>query len=177
MRIISVRQTKSVSGQHVPTFDLSCNQRLNLAQSLKKRYNDVATVLKVIKTTKNRRKNKLGCLPTSAFFYAFELGTKQKRSSFFKKITSPCNGLKRQLNLFPREVFHPILERELEFYIPLFHVNNSTNGAKKRMSQNNWTRGLTLNVHNSEINGNIIVIDNDKNIVDLPQSFLYGRIN
>src|SRR3954469_5529984 len=29
-------------------------------------------------STKNRRKNKLGCLPTSAFFYAFELGTKQK---------------------------------------------------------------------------------------------------
>ena len=31
----SVEQTKSVSGQHAPTFDLSCNQRLNLAQSLK----------------------------------------------------------------------------------------------------------------------------------------------
>ena len=29
-------------------------------------------------TTKNRRKNNLGCLPTSAFFYAFEVGTKQK---------------------------------------------------------------------------------------------------
>src|SRR3954464_3548912 len=98
------------------------------------------------------------------------------RSSFFKKITSPCNGLKRQLNLFPREVFHPFLERELEFDIPLFHVNNITNGAKKRTSQNNWTRGLTLNVHNSEINGNIIVIDNDKNIIDLPQRFLYKRI-
>src|SRR3954468_5360309 len=74
-------------------------------------------------------------------------------------------------------MFHPFLKRELEFYIPLFQVNNSTNGAKKRTSQNNWTRGLTLNVHNSEINGNIIVIDNDKNIVDLPQRFLYGRIN
>src|SRR3954468_24910104 len=75
------------------------------------------------------------------------------------------------------EVFHPFLERELEFDIPLFHVNNSTNGAKKRTSQNNWTRGLTLDVHNSEINGNIIVIDNDKNIVDFPQRILYGRIN
>src|SRR4051812_34842830 len=74
-------------------------------------------------------------------------------------------------------MFHPFLERELEFDIPLFHVNNSTNGAKKRTSQNNWTRGLTLNVHNSEINGNIIVIDNDKNIIDLPQRFLYGRID
>src|SRR3954471_3257240 len=93
------------------------------------------------------------------------------------KITSPCNGHKRQLNLFPREVFHPFFERELEFDIPLFHVNNSTSGAKKRMSQNNWTRGLTLNVHNSEINGNIIVIDNDKNIIDLPQRFLYGRVD
>src|SRR3954466_7370178 len=82
-----------------------------------------------------------------------------------------------QLNLLPREVFHPFLERELEFYIPLFHVNNSTNGAKKRTSQNNWTRGLTLNVHNSKINRNIIVIDNDKNIIDLPQMFLYGRID
>src|SRR3954465_1835742 len=75
------------------------------------------------------------------------------------------------------EVFPPFLERELEFDIPLFHVNNNTNCAKKRTSQNNWTRGLTLNVHNSEINGNIIVIDNDKNIVDLPQRLLYGRIN
>src|SRR4051812_2818956 len=45
------------------------------------------------------------------------------------------------------------------------------------MPQNNWTRGLTLSVHNSEINGNIIVIDNDKNIVDLPQRFLYERID
>src|SRR3954471_8548370 len=93
------------------------------------------------------------------------------------KITSPCNGLKRQLNIFPREVFHPFLERELEFDISLFHVNNITNCAKKRTSQNNWTRGLTLNVHNSEINGNIIVIDNEKNIVDLPQRSLHGRIN
>src|SRR4051812_7709655 len=74
-------------------------------------------------------------------------------------------------------MFHPFLERELKFDIPLFHVNNSTNGAKKRTSQNNWARGLTLNVHNSEINGNIIVIDNDKNIIDLPQRFIYGRIN
>src|SRR3954465_11809650 len=65
-------------------------------------------------------------------------------------------------------VFHPFLERELEFYSSLFHVNDSTNCAKKRTSQNNLTRGFTLNVHNSEINGNIIVIDNDKNIVDLP---------
>src|SRR4051812_32945109 len=31
--------------------------------------------------------------------------------------------------------------------------------------------------HNREINGNIIVIDSDKNIVDVPQRFLYGRIN
>src|SRR3954465_11360442 len=89
------------------------------------------------------------------------------RSSIFKKITSPCNGLKRQLNIFPREVFHPFFERELEFDIPLFHVNNRTNYAKKRTSRNNWTRGITLNVHNSEINGNIIVIDNDKNIIDI----------
>src|SRR3954465_3194572 len=74
-------------------------------------------------------------------------------------------------------MFHPFLERELEFDSSLFHINNNTNCAKKRTSQNNWTRGFTLNVHNSEINGNIIVIDNDKNIVDLPQRFLYGRIN
>src|ERR1041384_3671248 len=73
-------------------------------------------------------------------------------------------------------MFHPFLERELEFDSSLFHVNKSTNCAKKRTSQNNWTRGLTLNVHNSEINGNIIVIDNDKKIIDLPQRFLYGRI-
>src|ERR1044072_4948109 len=66
---------------------------------------------------------------------------------------------------------------ELEFDSSLFLVNNSTNYAKKRTSQNNWTRGLTLNVHNSEINGNIIVIDNDKKIVNLPQRFLYRRIN
>src|SRR4051794_2272862 len=74
-------------------------------------------------------------------------------------------------------MFHPFLERELEFDTSLFHVNDSTNCAKKRTSQNNWTRGLTLNVHNSEINGNIIVIDKDKNIVDFPQRLLYGRIN
>src|SRR3954470_15759836 len=74
-------------------------------------------------------------------------------------------------------MFHRFLQRELEFDIPLFHVNKSTNGAKKRTSQNNWTRGLTLNVHNTEINENIIVIDNDKNIVDLPQRLLYERIN
>src|SRR4051812_1408565 len=74
-------------------------------------------------------------------------------------------------------MFHPFLERELELDIPLFHVNNNTNYAKKRTSQNNWTRGLTLDVHNSEINGNIIVIDNDKNIVDFPQRLLYRRIN
>src|SRR4051812_46048867 len=74
-------------------------------------------------------------------------------------------------------MFHPFLERELKFDIPIFHVNKSTNGAKKRTTQNNWTRGLTLNVHDSKINGNIIVIDNDKNIVDLPQGLIYGRIN
>src|SRR3954471_12846538 len=74
-------------------------------------------------------------------------------------------------------MFHPFFERELEFDSSLFHVNDITNCAKKRTSQNNWTRGLTLNVHNSEINGNIIVIYNDKNTVDLPQRFLYGRIN
>src|SRR3954463_2732270 len=74
-------------------------------------------------------------------------------------------------------MFHPFLERELEFDSSLFHVNDSTNCAKKMTSQNNWTRGLTLNVHNSKINENIIVIDNDKNIVDLPQRFLYERIN
>src|SRR3954467_10448935 len=74
-------------------------------------------------------------------------------------------------------MFHPFLERELEFDSSLFHVNDSTNCAKKRTSQNNWTRGFTLNVHNSEINWNIIVIDNDKNIVDLPQRLLHGRIN
>src|SRR3954470_9139919 len=74
-------------------------------------------------------------------------------------------------------MFQPFLERELELDIPLFHVINSTNCAKKRTFQNNWTRGLTLNVHNSEINGNIIVIDNDKNIVDLPQRLIYGGIN
>src|ERR1041385_2874475 len=68
-------------------------------------------------------------------------------------------------------MFHPFLERELEFGIPLFRINNSTNFAKKRTSQNNWTRRFTFNVHNSEINGNIIVIDNDKNIVDLPKGF------
>src|SRR3954465_7743976 len=70
-------------------------------------------------------------------------------------------------------MFHPFLERELEFNSSLFRVNDSTNCAKKRMSQNNWTRGFTLNVHNSEINGIIIVIDNDKNIIYLPQRFLY----
>src|SRR3954463_15188079 len=68
-------------------------------------------------------------------------------------------------------MFHTFLEREFEFDSSLFHVNDSTNCAKKRTSQNNWTRGLTLNVHNSKINGNIIVIDNDKNIVDLPKGF------
>ena len=74
-------------------------------------------------------------------------------------------------------MFHPFLERELEFDSSLFHVNDSTNCAKKRASQNNWTRGFTLNVHNSEINGNIIFIDNAKNIVDPPQRFLYGGVN
>src|SRR3954471_10159727 len=74
-------------------------------------------------------------------------------------------------------MFHPFLERELELDGSLFHVNDSTNYAKERTSQNNWTRGLTLNVHNSKINGNIIVIDNDKNNIDLPQRFLYGRID
>src|SRR4051812_29071538 len=74
-------------------------------------------------------------------------------------------------------MFHPFLERELELDIPLFHVNNNTNCAKKRTSQNNWTRGLTLNVHHSEINGNIIVIDNDKNFIDLSQRFLYRRFD
>src|SRR4051812_30156763 len=72
-----VKQTESVSGQHAPTFDLSCNRRLNLAQSLKSK-DTMMLLVKIIKTTKNRRKNKLGCLPTSAFFYGFELGTKQK---------------------------------------------------------------------------------------------------
>src|ERR1041385_7948822 len=74
-------------------------------------------------------------------------------------------------------MFHPFIEREWEFDSSLFHVNDSTKCAKKRTSQNKWTRRFTFNVHNSEINGNIIVIDNDKNIVDLSQRFLYGRIN
>src|ERR1041385_9116535 len=74
-------------------------------------------------------------------------------------------------------MFHPFFERELEFDSSLFHVNDSTNCAKKRTSQNNWTRKLTLNVHNSKINGNIIFIDNDKNIINLPQRFLYRRVD
>ena len=31
-----------------------------------------------MKTTKTESKNKLGCLPTNAFFYAFELGIMQE---------------------------------------------------------------------------------------------------
>src|ERR1041385_7966281 len=93
-------------------------------------------------------------------------------------ITQNMHGTSRNYRyVLDVSMFHPFLERELEFDSSFFHVNNSTNYAKKRTSQNNWTRGLTLNVHNSEINGNIIVIDNDKNIVDLPQRFLCGRIN
>src|SRR4051812_8710612 len=45
------------------------------------------------------------------------------------------------------------------------------------MSQNNSTRRLTLNFHNSKINGNIIVIDNDKNVIVVPQRILYRRID
>src|ERR1041385_4221587 len=122
----------------------------------KQRYNDVATIVKIIKTTKNRRKTKkeilfrCGLPPESASLMPLAR-LNANRSSLFKKITSPCDGLKRQLNLFPREVFHPFLERELEFYNPFFHINSSTHGAKKRTSQNNWTRRFTFNVHNSKI--------------------------
>src|SRR3954462_6616213 len=35
MRIFSINQIESVSGQHATTFNLSYNQMLNLAQSLK----------------------------------------------------------------------------------------------------------------------------------------------
>ena len=75
-------------------------------------------------------------------------------------------------------MFHPVLERELEFDIPLLHVNNSTNCAKKRTSKNNWTRGLTLNIHDNKINGNIIIIDNNKNIINLlsgPSIFKFSQ--
>src|ERR1041385_593904 len=37
-----------------------------------------------------------------------------------------------KLDFLSREVFHPLFERELKFYSPIFHVNNSTNGTKKR---------------------------------------------
>src|SRR3954467_13398542 len=66
---------------------------------------------------------------------------------------------------------------ELEFYVPLFLINDSTNGAKKRTSQNNWTRGITHNVHNKKISGGIIIVDNNKDIINPPQRFIYGRTN
>src|ERR1041385_8247078 len=71
----------------------------------------------------------------------------------------------------------PFLRGNWNLIVPSFMSMIAPTVRRKRTSQNNWTRGLTLNVHNSEINWNIIVIDNDKNIIDLPQRFLYGRIN
>src|SRR4051812_25544670 len=79
--------------------------------------------------------------------------------------------------MISREVFHALLERELEYYVPLFHINDSTNDAKKSTSKSNWTRGITLNVHDKKVNGNIIIIDKNRNIINPPQRFLYGIIN
>src|ERR1041384_3185612 len=74
-------------------------------------------------------------------------------------------------------MFHALLEGKLESNSPFFHINDSSNGAEKKKSQKNWTWGITLNVHDKKINGNIIIIDNYKNIINPPQRFLYGRIN
>src|ERR1043165_9484112 len=70
----------------------------------------------------------------------------------------------------------PFLRGNWNLIFPSF-MSITAPTVQKRTSQNNWTRGVTLDVHNSEIYGNIIVIANDKNIVDLPQRFLYERIN
>src|ERR1041385_7819032 len=73
----------------------------------KERYNDVATVVKIIKTTKNRSKNILGCAPTSAFFYAFKLGIKQKEESKVPEVIGVIKTFKFIFNkfiiLFPSE--------------------------------------------------------------------------
>src|SRR4051812_21065296 len=49
----------------------------------------------------------MGCLPTSAFFYAFELGTKQKIESKLSKIIRVTKNFRRVLNkiilVLPRE--------------------------------------------------------------------------
>ena len=75
MANFSVKKTESVFGQQAPTFELTSFLRLNLAQSLKKeRYNDVATVVTIIKTTKTEQKQKekpkfiAGCLPKALLY-------------------------------------------------------------------------------------------------------------
>src|SRR3954470_21397554 len=75
-----------------------------------------------IKTTKNIRKNKLGCLPTSTFFYAFELGTKQKDQvlSSERELLACVTDSKGNLIFFLGKCSIPFLRGNWNFIFPSF---------------------------------------------------------
>src|SRR3954469_6645841 len=87
-----------------------------------------------MKTTKNRRKNKLGCLPTSAFFYAFELGTKQKIKSKLSKIIKVTKGFKRVFNklilALPREEVHTFC-LTMQTYLSFTYINEAFHSSEE----------------------------------------------
>src|ERR1041385_2499106 len=87
----------------------------------KERYNDVSTVVTIIKTTKNRSKNILGCLPTSAFFYAFRLGIRQKKNQVLsreREYIARVTDSKGNLILFLGKCSIPFLEGIEILYSP-----------------------------------------------------------
>src|SRR3954468_9378053 len=63
-----VKQIESVYGQHAPTVDLSCNQRLNVAQSLKIKIQWCCYSSKNIQDTTKAKRNliRFGLPPRSA---------------------------------------------------------------------------------------------------------------
>ena len=83
---------------------------------------------------------------------------------------------KGNLILFLGKCSMPFFKGKLKSYNSLFHINNSTDGVKKRSSQNNGTRSIAFNIQNKKINGNIIII-RSKNIMNPPQSSLNSGVN
>ena len=70
----------------------------------------------------------MGCLPTSAFFYAFDLGTKQKIKSKFSKIIGVTKNFSRVLNklilVLPREEVRTFFFATLT-YLSFTYINEA----------------------------------------------------
>src|SRR3954470_6241898 len=111
------------------------------------------TLYKSTHIRKNRRKNKLGCLPTSTFFYAFELGTKQKiESKLCKIIRRFTKNFKRIFN----KLILVLLREEIrtfcltvQTYLSFTYINEAFHGSEKVPSKHYIS---LIDLHDGEVN-------------------------